>query len=301
LAIAVAALNLVTLAFATAEFFLGIESFYPRNAATELIYMSKDIAGFTAHRIPATFANSSSYGGYLVAGFPLLIARLANREIPGRERLLMILAIVAALAGVFMCGSRSPVVGLAFMLLYAGFTLRNRLEIVALMIVVIGLVIYEVAQEERFQRVASLADRELVVERVKGSNNLGIFEVIGKHPLGVGLGGAFGTNIPTFLLQYATTQIGAENELARIALEQSVIGALLWLGCLFWILLKRYREGSSLAIRLLTVYVIYAWLSSFIGVGLLVGIPLTAIFLTYMGVCAVSRGSVPASNSLPTR
>ena len=55
IAIWLAVLNLGAFAFATTEFFMGLESFFPHNEITRLIYLSKDVAGSSAYRIPATF------------------------------------------------------------------------------------------------------------------------------------------------------------------------------------------------------------------------------------------------------
>src|ERR1043165_60086 len=44
-----AALNLIVLAVAIAEFFVGVERFFPKNVVTEIIYKSKDLAGYTAY------------------------------------------------------------------------------------------------------------------------------------------------------------------------------------------------------------------------------------------------------------
>src|ERR1700722_8757077 len=51
LAVWLAALNLMAFVFAAAEYRLGVPAFYPENAVTEIIYKSKDLAGFTAFRI----------------------------------------------------------------------------------------------------------------------------------------------------------------------------------------------------------------------------------------------------------
>lgn len=296
LAINIAILNLVSFAFALAEFVLGVELFYPRNSATEIIYMSKDIAGFTAYRIPATFSSAASYGTFLVAGFPFLVTRLASRDAKFTEKTLMFAALLSAMGGVFMCGSRSPVVALSVMFIVAGFLLRRRLEILVLMFVIIGFVIYQVSQDERLQRVSTLFDTDATLERVSASARLGVFDVIGEYPFGKGLGSAFGTNIPSFLAQYQIAQLGAENEMARIALEQSVVGVVIWLSALFWIIRQRMNGRNDLALRLLTAYVIYCWATSLLGTGLLAAIPQTAMLFSYMGLCAVSWRTAPVSS-----
>jgi hypothetical protein len=74
LALWLSALNLAAFAFASAEFFWGIEQFLPRNKVTDLIYMSRDVVGHTAYRIPATFVNAHAYGGC----YPSAAARCAG-------------------------------------------------------------------------------------------------------------------------------------------------------------------------------------------------------------------------------
>jgi hypothetical protein len=68
-----AALNLVALAFGGAEYFLGLQRFFPVNAATMLIYGSSDVAG-GFYRIPSLFANAHLYGGTMAATVPYLVA-----------------------------------------------------------------------------------------------------------------------------------------------------------------------------------------------------------------------------------
>ena len=72
LATAFAILNIVALGFALAEYSKGVEPFYPRSAVTDIIYRSKDLVGYTAYRIPATFTGSHAYAGTLVMTIPIL-------------------------------------------------------------------------------------------------------------------------------------------------------------------------------------------------------------------------------------
>jgi len=60
LAFWIGALNVVAFAFASGEYVLGVPAFFPRNAATEIIYISKDVANYSAFRIPATFVNPAA-------------------------------------------------------------------------------------------------------------------------------------------------------------------------------------------------------------------------------------------------
>ena len=52
LALGLAALNLLALAFAGAEFFIGVPEFFPRNQMTKIIYLSKDVVEHSTYRIP---------------------------------------------------------------------------------------------------------------------------------------------------------------------------------------------------------------------------------------------------------
>ena len=99
---------------------------------------------------------------------------------------------------------------MAFVLVVAGYLLRHRADILIIMILCASVVGYYVLEEERFQRVETLADTDSTLERVSGSAHLGILTVLGDYPFGVGLGGALGTSIPSFLAQYTPNQIGAE-------------------------------------------------------------------------------------------
>src|SRR5437870_4194635 len=66
LALGLAGLNLLALAFAGAEFFIGVPQFFPVNQATRIIYLSKDVAEHSAYRIPASFANAHAFAGAMV-------------------------------------------------------------------------------------------------------------------------------------------------------------------------------------------------------------------------------------------
>ena len=68
-----AVLNLVAFAFAVAEYFKGLEGFFPGTPIPTTIYSSNDIAGYTQYRIPSTFVTSASYSGVMVLTMPLLL------------------------------------------------------------------------------------------------------------------------------------------------------------------------------------------------------------------------------------
>src|SRR5579862_5306378 len=55
LALFLSGFNLAALVIGVTEYFIGLEPFFPHNAVTELMYNSRDVAGYTAFRIPAFF------------------------------------------------------------------------------------------------------------------------------------------------------------------------------------------------------------------------------------------------------
>src|SRR5216684_2148575 len=103
LAFWIAALDIVAFAFAGGEYILGVPRFFPRNAATTIIYVSKDVANYSAFRIPATFVNPAGYGGVMVLGMPLLVGAWARKRENTSTRLFIATAIATAVLGVFIC------------------------------------------------------------------------------------------------------------------------------------------------------------------------------------------------------
>jgi hypothetical protein len=292
IAAAFTVLNLVALAFGFAEYSLGLEAFFPRNAVTELMYRSRDIAGYTAYRIPATFSSSAAYGGVMVASLPLLMGRCLASDSGLVEKLLLLASVLAAAVGVFLCGSRTPVLFLFAMGLVVAYQFRARLGYLAAVVVVAAVVMLVVRGSERLQRFTSLQDQEMVSERIRGSANVGVIGLMLESPLGGGLGSAFGTSIPSFLADVAPEPIGAENELARIAIETTLVGLALWLGFLTWLLSKRTVKapgGWQTGITLMWLFVLMSWGTALIGCGTLTAIPGTPLLLFQMGVIAQTR------------
>ncbi len=99
-AMLLAILNLGVFVIAIAEFFMGVESFFPRNGITDLVYLSKDVAGYSAYRIPSTFIGSHAYAGTMVMSLPLLIGALhqANKRV--LHKWLVMIALIGSLLGV---------------------------------------------------------------------------------------------------------------------------------------------------------------------------------------------------------
>jgi hypothetical protein len=292
--------NLVALAFGLAEYFFGIETFLPRNAATELVYCSKDIAGYEYHRIPSTFVVAGSYGAVMVATWPFLAARWAIPSVALDERFLLTAGLVAAGLGVFLCGSRTPVVVLLVVAAFTIYQLRSRPGYILLFALLAAGVGYVVAGNERLQRFTSLEDSEYVAGRMQASANLSVLELLAQYPMGAGLGSAFGTSIPSFLQHLAPEKnIGAENEYSRIGIEQGVIGLSLWLAFLSWFFARAalYRgPGIGLHYSLTLFYLLMTWGFAWLGTGMLTSIPGTAIVLLQMGWLGRCAGQLPAVN-----
>ena len=151
LAPAFAILNLCTLPFAVLEYLFGLEAVIPRNASTELAYISQDIeaGGQTYQRIVACFVDSHLYAFVMLLTLSLLVHGL---ELGRRRRLLCVAGILAAVIGIFLAGARSPVVCLGVATIAAFGKLRVRPS-TWLALGVLGLIIgFLVVGNERLQR-----------------------------------------------------------------------------------------------------------------------------------------------------
>src|SRR5262245_16438811 len=78
---ALAVLNLVALAGGLYVYVFGVQALYPRNAVTEIIYKSRDVAGWTFHRVPSFFLSAHAYGGAMLFTMPFLLDRLFGRRV----------------------------------------------------------------------------------------------------------------------------------------------------------------------------------------------------------------------------
>ncbi len=289
LAMWLSALNHVALAFGIAEYFLGVPAaFYPENPVTQIIYRSKDVAGFTAFRIPATFSNSASFGATMAISVPWILGGWVQPGLVDWRRGFLVSGVVMAMVGVFLCASRTPVVLLGVVAVAA--TLSGRLRgaiwlVWALVILGVG---YIVLNEDRMQRFLSLQDTEFVMQRIEGSINMSFVDLLLTYPFGNGLG-AGGTSIPFFLQYLLTDVIWVENEYARIFLEQGVAGLALWLAFIVWIARRRPADGRDRWLfgkQLLWLYVLAVFANSALGVGLMTAIPGSAIFFLSIGFLA---------------
>jgi len=284
-----AALNLIALGFGGAEYFMGLERFYPINATTLMIYGSVDVAG-GFNRIPAIFANAHLYGGTMAASIPYLIAGWEFAQ-SRWTRWFIMGGIGAAFLGVLLSATRLNFViccGLALTTVLNGrMASRKRVLIAVLILVMAGVAM----RNTRFQRFKSLADADSVQERIAGSVNRGFFEILLQYPMGNGLGGG-GTNMPEFLKGQVRNPIGLENEYARILCEQGIIGLILWVGLVVWFL-SRFRtvfgRGPwATGRRLVWTLSVIGLGTGAIGQGMLTAMPQTAILLLGIGWTATS-------------
>jgi hypothetical protein len=294
-------LNAVAFLFALAQLAIGVEAFFPRNAVTTVLYLSNDVGEERALRIPAVFNTSHAYGGTMLLSLPLLVRRW-QRLSSGWSRVFTGAVLAASVLGIFICAARSPVAQLvlilALLLAVAGVSLRLLASVTG-MAVVVGFI---VAANPRFQRFATLEDTHYVSDRVALSVNTNLFDVISNHPLGNGLGSAAGTSIPFFLSHLARPQYGLENEFARIAMEQGLIGLVLWvlfLGWLFTRLPPRRRGGSLIAERMMWATVLTVWATAVMGTGTLSSIPGTTFLLLWMGIIVGTRRPAPVAQRRP--
>ena len=306
-----AALNLVALFFGGAEYFLGLQRFYPVNSATLMIYGSADVAG-GFNRIPAIFANAHLYGGTMAASVPYLISGWEYAQ-TRKTRLFILVGLGAALLGVLLSATRLNFVVCAALILATmlngRMAPRKRFAIIAL-IVIAGAVSLGNA---RFQRFTSLSDTGAVEERIAGSVNRSFFEVLLEYPMGNGLGGG-GTSIPYFLAGQVRNPIGLENEYARILCEQGIIGLTLWVGFVVWFLTRYrsvFRKGPwATGRRLVWCLSAFGLGTGLIGMGMLTAVPQTALLLLGLGWTATAlpqedseaqRAGFATSGSQPRR
>src|SRR5262249_25122180 len=80
--------------------------------------------------------------------------------------------------------------------------------------------------------------------------------------------------------------IGAENEYARIGIEQGVVGLCLWVGFLAWLFRRtsiRRVPSVDLTYSLTVFFVLISWGLAWLGTGMLTSIPCSAILLFQMG------------------
>src|ERR1041385_2230738 len=150
-ALFLAAFNVGALGIGATEYFVGIEPFFPHNPVTELIYNSRDVAGYTAFRIPAFFVNAHAYSGTMVMTIPFLFGAW-NRRSSTWARTLIGTGMVAAMIGVFLGASRTHMI--VFFCVSVLATVAFKLRTVARVGLVVMLIFtaWLVFNNERLQR-----------------------------------------------------------------------------------------------------------------------------------------------------
>jgi hypothetical protein len=282
-------LNLMALAFGTAEYFQGVPTYYPYNAMTVIIYNSNDVAGGFL-RIPGTFATAHQFGGTMAASIPYLMG--GWNELPTRKsRLVMVLGLAAAFMGIIMSATRLNVILAALLVLaiVCGTRMKTSRRVLFICLILIAAAV--AFNNERFERFKSLSDTDYVGDRFSGSVNREFFEILLEYPMGNGLGGG-GTNIPYFLQGQVRNPIGLENEYARILCEQGIIGLLLWIAFIVWYLgrasLVFGKTAWATGRRLIWCYNFFTLALGMIGIGMLTSIPATAMLLLGIGWTSVA-------------
>jgi hypothetical protein len=285
LALCIAGFNLVAFAFGGAEYFLGLEVFFPHNQVTQLVYLSKDVVGHTQYRIPASFANAHAYGGTMVMGLPLLLGALVQKHKAGLQFQLLVLGLGTALLGILMSAAKTHFLVAGILIIVATFSLRSRLGYGLGWLILICGIGWFVSGEQRLQRFVELRNTDAVAERVSWSVNMTLVEIAVQYPFGNGLGGG-GTSIPYFLQGRIINPVAMENEYARIILEQGLTGLLIWILFICWIATRRDHNPNSawyLGRRLAFVSATVFFVIGLTGTGLLTSIPQTSLFLLLVG------------------
>ena len=101
-----------------------------------------------------------------------------------------------------------------------------------------------------------------------------------------GLGSAFGTSIPYFLADVAKPQVGMENEYARIAIEQGLVGVVLWMSFAGWFCLRnplRFRRFGGAVDLGMWSFCAFEWGTGFLSTGFLASVPSTLVLFLFMG------------------
>ena len=302
LALGLAVLNIPAFILAIAEYTLGIERFFPRNVLTDLIYSSNDVGALGAYRIPSSFPNAHAYAGTMVMTLPLLLGAWVQHHRRRSHQFLLMAGIISAVLGVFFSAVRSHFIVMAIVLaiFILSASVRPGLKLVFTMaLIAIGVL---VAQQDRLQRFATLRDTHYVERRVQSSVNASFLDAMQQYPFGNGLGGG-GTSIPAFLQGRLHAPLLIENEYGRALLETGIIGLALWIGFLLWFVTRRNhiggREPWEVGRRIAWVACLCCFASGFVGVGMLLSIPQSTMFLMCLGWAAIPQNDQPAFQQMP--
>lgn len=307
LALRVACLNLLAFAFAIVEFFSGVERFFPESPVTQIIYLGRDIAGYTAFRIPSSFTSAHAYAGTMVLCIPLLAGAWLQKRANLWQKGLLLAGLMASVIGIFLAAARvhTVVLFLLLVVMTLSITFSRELKLVSgigwlLMLLGIG---WLVSGQERLQRFMTLQDTDMISSRISISMNKGFLDRAIEYPLGNGLGGG-GTSLPYFLQERVKNLVSMENEYARITLEQGIPGLCLWIAFIIWALTRRtFQKDDSWYIgRRLAWFACAAYfVTGILGTGLLTSIPQTCFMLLSVGWVAVDRPKATNERVAPSR
>ena len=289
------------------QFVVGVEPFFPHNAVTDIIYRSKDLAGYTAYRIPSSFSSAHAYAATMVMTIPIIAGAWVQPHYGKWQARLMSAALLMSMLGVFMSATRLNALILFVLVMTTVFSGKLPGTYRFRYLIVIAAVAYVVAGDERFQRFRTLHDPEFLSERLVGSVNLTFVELAKRYPLGNGLGGG-GTSVPYFLQSRIRNVVTMENEYARILLELGLPGLVMWLFFLMWVFTRPHIRKTDMFYfgrRLGYVACACSFALGLIGVGLFTSVPATALTFLLTGWFAVrevrarpvapEKGTVPVS------
>jgi hypothetical protein len=285
LALWLSVLNLAAGILACVQYVVGVEPFFPRNAVTDIIYRSRDLADYTAYRIPASFANAHAYAATMVMSIAVIGGAWVQGHHGRWQARLMGAGMLMAMLAVFMSATRLNALMLFALIVTTVFTARLPGAYRFRWLVLLAVVGYMVAGDERLQRFRTLQDPEFLAERLAGSVNYTFLELVRQYPLGNGLGGG-GTSVPYFLQDRIRNVVVMENEYARILLETGLPGLVMWVLFLGWVFTRRrVQRGDMFYFGRRLAYVACAgtFASGLIGVGLFTSVPTAALLFLLTG------------------
>lgn len=293
--------NLAAGALAAVQFVIGVEPFFPRNAVTEIIYRSKDLANYTAYRIPSSFSSAHAYAGTMVMTIAIIAGAWVQPHFGKWQSRLMSAALIVSMLGVFMSATRLNALILFALVITTVFSGRLPGAYRFRYLIVVAAVAYVVAGQERLQRFTTLQDPEFLSERLVGSVNLTFVELARRYPMGNGLGGG-GTSVPYFLQNRIRNVVTMENEYARILLELGVPGLLMWALFIGWVFTRRHIRRQNMFYfgrRLAYVACACSFAMGLIGVGLFTSVPGTTLTFLLTGWFAVREVRAPPPAPAP--
>jgi hypothetical protein len=286
LALGIALLDIASLGVALAEYVFGIESFYPANEVTQLIYDMNDVvAGSNVYRIPSTFSQAHGYAGTMLGTIPFLYGGWVMPKTRARDRLMLFAGLVAALFGILLAASRSAFILTALAATFITFSSSTNKNLRKVWIVLLACIAAVTVNDVRLQRFTTLKNTDYVEGRIAGSVNRTFLEILLEYPMGNGLGGG-GTSIPYFWQGRVRQPVGLESEYCRILIEQTVVGLMLWISFILWLASSskasvptRWREGRRLA----WFISLAGFFTAMIGTGMFTAVPQTLLFFLSVG------------------